>query len=318
MNLQYLSKYFGKTGITSSQANFIADQIKERNKKVASYIASTAAYQEILLEFREMNSLSLNSVETVNYTELAQEEGKLYALSAWLREAINARGKIINFYSTCDVSIFGEAPIWNKKAPTKTPVDSPLPATMEDILADFSVAELAEYFQLQACAAHLGKHIHQDGKISEVRSLTLQHLEKITDFRKIDDVSYPLKRVPVYGVAEIDEHFNTLQNIHRSFEQKLNNYKARLMNGMTDLNVARQTAYRDELDRVNRQYDLEASEYNREFAAWNSAYTDYASQMANLRSLKVKEVSGWKIIIPKNLQDIYDSVSIVNENTIAQ
>jgi hypothetical protein len=311
MNLQYLSKYFGKNGITSSQANFIADQIKERNKKVASQIASTAAYEEILLGYKGMDAIALNSSEQVNYTELAQEEGKLYALSAWLREAINARGQLINFYSTCGVNVFGEAPEWKKQAPTKPTVLPPVSATMEDILADFSVAELAEYFQLQACAAHLGKHIHQDGKISEVRSETLNHLEKITDFRKIDDVSYPLRRVAVYGVAEIDEHFNTLQNIHRSFEQKLNNYKARLMNGITDLNVARQTEYRNELDRVNRQYDLEASEYNREFAAYNGAYNDFSSKMANLRSLKVKEVSGWKIIIPKNLQDIYDSVAIV-------
>lgn len=41
-------KFFSKTGISSSEANFVADQIKERNRVVASEIETTRPYTETM------------------------------------------------------------------------------------------------------------------------------------------------------------------------------------------------------------------------------------------------------------------------------
>ena len=76
-----------KTGLTSSEASHVANFIKEQVKNID---VTTSNFKVITQEGRRDGTyLRLDSHEEIkNWDDLLLEKGKLFALSAWLKESI--------------------------------------------------------------------------------------------------------------------------------------------------------------------------------------------------------------------------------------
>lgn len=307
--MKHLETYFSKDGISSSQANHVANLVKEKNKVVAAELDRAQAYGQKMSYKSEW--LNLASPDHVNLTDLATQEGELYALSAWLREAISARNTLLEYYGKCAASEFGQSvPDFDLPAvPQAKVIPSPAVATEGDILAGFSIKELGEFWALGSKAAHIGKRIHVGGTIANIRNETLMRRDKQTSFTKVDDVSYPVQFLPVYDTEEIDSVFFALQEKHREFESRLNFYKARIQNGMTELNAKRQAEYKTTLAAEQQRYSAALNQYRADMELYNNALNQLSAANEEKRADKLREISAWKIAIPDELKSVYDKIA---------
>jgi hypothetical protein len=246
--------------------------------------------------------------EKKNLLELSQKEGELYALSAWLREAMKAKEAFQRFYVGVSDDQLVEVPVDKRRVPSRRVVPLPVPFTEKDALATFSIADLANFYTAESLAAHVGKRIHNNGVVAKIRSEILEHKENQTEFRVMNGVSNPVSYAPVFYADEIDATFQKLQEIHREHEKNLNNFKARIHNLMNDENVARNEAYKKELAKANDEYLVLSNEYLKELNALTEAQNQARASASMIRTQKLKEISAWKILIPDKLKPIYDEI----------
>ncbi len=306
--MKHLEIYFSKNGISSSQANHVANLIKEKNKVVESELNNTAAYTETL--FKDGEYFILKNPIRVNLLLLSQKEGEFYALSSWLREAIKARDALLTYYRQCPGTEFGALPqALELKPPVKLTFTQPVKATEADILANFSIKELAEYWSLEAKAAHIGKRIHKGGVVSNIREEILANKDSVTTFTVMDGKHYPIQFSKVYDFNNITETFDKLQKLHREFESKLNFYKAKIQNGMSELDAKRQGEFKSVQESANLKYNTEIIDYNNAVRNYNESVAVQNAANEEARANKLREVSAWKIAIPDELLPIYQQFS---------
>lgn len=306
--MKHLEIYFSKSGISSSQANHVANLIKENNKVVESELNNTAAYCEVLTKDGE--KFTLKNPTPVDLLNLSQKEGELYALSSWLREAIKAREALLIHYRQCPGTEFGELPKPpTAQAPVKVNIAAPAKATEADILAAFSIKELAEYWSLEAKASHIGKRIHKGGVVSNIREEILANKDSVTSFTVMDGKHYPVTFSKVYDLDYVTKAFDDLQKLHREYESKLNFYKAKIQNGMTELDVKRQSEFKAAQEAANNKYNSELLEYQGVLRQYQEAVAVQNAANEAARANKLREVSAWKIVIPDDLLPVYKQFS---------
>lgn len=305
--MKHLETYFSKDGISSSQANHVCNLVKEHNKVVAAELDQAAAYSETMAYGNQ--TIFLKNPATVDFAKLAVKEGELYALSAWLREAIKARETLLTYYRNCPITVFAEFYSWpNGEAPAvprQNAVPVPVKATEADILETFSIKDLSEYWALEAKAAHIGKRIHKGGIIAQVREDLIADKQKITSFQKVDDKSYVVTYAPLYSLNQTNQVFNDLQKLHREYESRLNWYKARIQNGISELDAERQGKYKAELDKEAARYREEAKVYHDLMTGMQNSNIALSAENEQKRALKLREISAWKIAIPDDLKSVY-------------
>lgn len=306
--MKHLEIYFSKNGISSSQANHVANLIKEKNKVVEAELNNTASYREVLTKDGE--KFTLKNPIPVDLLNLSQKEGELYALSSWFREAIKARDTLLTYYKQCPGTEFGELPKTPVlQIPEKVNISTPAKATEADILATFSIKELAEYWTLEAKAAHIGKRIHKGGVVANIREQILANKDSVTSFTVMDGKHYPVTLSKVYDLTEVTEAFDKLQDIHRQYESKLNFYKAKIQNGITELDAKRQSEFKAAQEAENNKYNSELLEYQGVMRQYQEAVAVQNAANEAARANKLREVSAWKIAIPDELLPVYQQFS---------
>lgn len=117
--------FFSKDGISSSHANHICNLLKEQNTLVSKRLAGVRAFDyKVIIDGQKHNVTASSKVESGDW----KKEGRYFALSAWLREAIKAKNTLLDFYRTCDANEFLEdgekVPEFTEISPVKI---SPVP-----------------------------------------------------------------------------------------------------------------------------------------------------------------------------------------------
>jgi hypothetical protein len=300
-------------GVSMSAANFAAERIKETVNVISKRIESTASAAETLNYGGK--DIELNRPAKINFEDDILLMGKLYGLSAWLREAIKAKKiGLETFANATSSKVFYQEPFEEIIIPNIT-YPCFVPFTMDDAIGEMSVVDRANYYALEAMAAHIGKYIHGSGKLANVRNslLNFQITRFETKMTSGGETDFPVSRLKVYTVEEINAVFNTLMNKHREVEEKLNWYKAKLENRVSvataELERQRVLDIRQEEDRFNTANDEYKSALNR-IKLKNQAWL---SQASAILSESKKHFASFKIVIPHSLSETYEIVKLKEE-----
>jgi hypothetical protein len=312
--------FFAEKGVTASEADHKSNMIKERAEAIEAEFGNTAAYTAIMT-FEGDEKVNLDKFVTIKVEELALKQGEMYALSSWLREAVKAKNAMLTFIQGLPVQKFTledekeEVPKFTMEhPPVKYPTNFP-PVTEDDVIGTFTVAERAEYLSLNSHASHLGKKLHHVGKITSIR----RDLQKgtITDFKELPNgngmKTYIVKKTPLYNLEEFNKVFFDLQEKHRSFEQRLNYYKARIANEVTDGNAKIKQIYANEARALQLEYAEAIRPYNDAHKQYSADMLEYNTLLEKRRLELIKHISGLKIVIPEKLQHIIDETAAKKE-----
>ena len=275
-----------KTGLTSSEASHIANFIKEQVKNID---VTTSNFKVITQEGRRDGTyLRLDSNEEIkNWDDLLLEKGKLFALSAWLKESIKYKEDQIKKIrsSSLDTSTLPKKDV--PKPPTK------LDTSFEDFFLELSIKEKAEYLLNESKASHIGKFIHNFDGVRNV----LDNF-KPTEFVNISSTEVmTVRNTMLYDREELLGRIEKLQNIHRECEKVINYYKAKYKEWAAELDTQFQKNwknYAEEVHMIERENSM----------ILVKARADFEIE----RTSKLEVLKNLKITIPIEFQPILDEI----------
>ena len=275
-----------KKGLTSSEASHIANFIKEQVKNID---VTTSNFKVITQEGRRDGTyLRLDSNEEIkNWDDLLLEKGKLFALSAWLKESIKYKEDQIKKIrsSSLDTSTLPKKDV--PKPPTK------LDTSFEDFFLELSIKEKAEYLLNESKASHIGKFIHNFDGVRNV----LDNF-KPTEFVNISSTEVmTVRNTMLYDREELLGRIEKLQNIHRECEKVINYYKAKHKEWAAELETQFQKNwknYAEEVHMIERENSM----------ILVKARADFEIE----RTSKLEVLKNLKITIPIEFQPILDEI----------
>ena len=269
--LQTKNPYFNTSGLTSSEANYVCERIKERLKPIQDLVNTIETHTssidgEPLDNFKKVDDIGGKLTEI----------GSLYAISAYLRTAIKEKESRLDVLTKklTNVQIEVEKEV--------EPIDYEhlnrlKEVTIEDYLKTLSLEEVVRYKEAEAKAAHIGKYIHN---FDEVRT-NLTKKELIT-LKQVGEQVFKVKNVPLYDLAELQKLQEQLLAQHREVESEVNFYKAQ---------------FRTFQNNAQLQYEQELQRLQQERQEKGTALV--VERTANL--MKIKEtVAGFRIVVPNS------------------
>lgn len=274
-----------KEGITSTSAQHLCNIGRE-------YARSTNAQISALYFYNEKVSDLLGSVGAVNLkrglTTTDNIEANLLKISkinsfiAWMQEAIRAKNEELDAVKHTLLSSWAE-----ERGLTINPPKEPTYVVLEDKVALLSIKDRANYYYLQAKAAAIGKAIHPDGPIHKAR---VEAIEIASKPNTLVDNKVFSKEISV-SMDEIDTLYFKLQKMHRETEASFNALKGSLEQEVTLENASKSATYTKEC----MEYEAKKKTLDAQFKEWKIQET--------------KTISKLKIVIPNDLQYIYEFLS---------
>jgi hypothetical protein len=304
--------FLDETGLTMAEANHKANMLLEKSRVVASKLDRLRAYTQTV-DLGQGPGKTINGTKE-DFEKLALETGLLFQGSAWLREAIKAKRALLSNIENSQNNDY----LSNNATLEKIELPVPIQkwailnhVSMESILDTFTVAERTEYLALEAKAAALGKLIHEDGSIAKLRKDALSFEESVLiELKYLGTMStFIAKNDLLYDANEVDAAFMRLQEQHRSFEAKLNWYKARIQNETSKAQQEAIAKHSEEQAVFDIEYNKEVKAYNDEFNRVKAANQLVINALGAEKLRFFSWASGLKIVVPNNLKELFDSIN---------
>lgn len=282
--------FFGENGLTSTSANFIANQAKEYVESLKEYLSTTNFLDstiELIGSGKEtLSRKGFSSEEVRNVDEVLNSIVSAYSLIAWLREALKAKENIGRAINKQDLSD------WAKENNITLP-EFPRKVTKlseDDVISTWSVKDRNRYLTAQTFCSVYGKYIHPNGDFSKARKEFLNKRFNSIEYTECGSNTIIHRYTPTVDQSTIESTFKNLQFKWRENQAIVNSYKHKIDTEIQDDYVKRLAEYRNEYDKVSE-----------ELISIRAKYQEYIEN-------KQKEASALKIIIPNDLKAIYNLV----------
>lgn len=271
--------YFNVSGLSSSEANYICERIKETLKPIQDEVNNLETHTssldgEALDNFKKVNDID---------TKLANI-GHLYAISAFFRSAIKEKDRRFDILNTKIKQVRDEQERLLEEIDMEE-LGALLNVDMEDYLLTLPLSDVIIYKTAEARASHIGKFIHNFDKIRT----SLNKKERIS-FKEVGEQVFKIHHTPLYDLDELQKLQNYLLAEHREHESTVNAYKAKFR------------------EFQNKSLVAYEEEYNKRFHERQILLNErFNIQTQKLISIK-NEIANFKIIIPNEFKSIIDEL----------
>jgi len=268
-NPQTKNPYFNTSGLTSSQANYVCERIKEYLKPIQDRVNNIETHTASL----DGEPLD-NFTKVENIKEKLSQIGTLYAISAYLRTAIKEKDDRLEILNTKLKNVITEverevSPIDYKELSKIKEI------TIEDYLKTLPLEEVVHYKEAEAKAAHIGKYIHN---FDEVRTALTK--KELISFREVGEQVFKIKNTPLYNLEELQQLQEQLLAEHRQSESEVNFYKAKFREAENKHKIE----YEQEKQRLEQERQTKV----------NQLVVEKTTKLAKIK----EEVANFRIIIP--------------------
>jgi hypothetical protein len=171
--------------------------------------------------------------------------------------------------------------------------------------SQLSDSEYSEYLQVEAMAAHLGQFIHKNGKLSQLRK-ELPNTPGIEWFEVEDGKKTPVKVTKHHVSAALMGIHEDIAEEHRKYEQRVNYYKAKVKNLVSDENARIQKVNADkaaEFLKLEREL-LEG--YKTAMDAYNGEVLRLTMEFNSNKELLIKNAAALRINVDPRFQHVID------------
>ena len=289
-------------GLSMSQAQSISNLCNQNAQEIAREIESYNNCSKMISISGQSYLMQEGIVIPEDILDKLKTKGDLHATQAFLMEAIKSKeseiGRIRNL--TPDISHLTQ-PV-RVYAPDYEIEDNVEESWGWSQLTD---SEYSKYLQEEALASHLGQFIHKNGKLSELRR-ELPNISTLEWFEVEDGKKTPVKVTKHHHPSSLMELHEEVAELHRKHEQRVNYYKAKVKNLVSDENAriqkenANKAAEFLKLEKeLNQNYQLEMDAYNGEVLRLTM---EFNSQ----RELDIKAAAALRINVDPRFQDVID------------
>jgi hypothetical protein len=234
--------------------------------------------------------------------ELLKEKSKLHATQAFLMEAIKEKADII---TELENTRFDSSSIVEPERPQYPDINISNSVGESWGWAQLTPSEYNEYLLAEAYAAHLGQFIHKGGKLTQMRK-QLADLPAIEWMNVKDGEKTPVKIQKHHTAQQLLATHEQIANEHRVYEQRVNYYKAKVKNLVSDENARIQKENADKA----KAFELEEQRINEEYrAAMNTYRTQLIAETSSFsakREQAIKDAAALRLSVDPRFQDVID------------
>lgn len=293
------------TGLSISQAQSISNLCHQRAVEISNQLSSVNNYSKMIKIDDETHILQQALVLKDNVVNLLKEKAKLHATQAFLMENIKAKISLIE-----DIKTEKADDTSSVVFPKEPQFISPVTNTLEDVTEEYgweqlTAKELNEYRNAEAFSSHIGQYIHK-GSILEGLRNELPNVPQI-DWMEIEKGKKTPVTIKVHHTSEqLMEVHEKLAKLHREYNQKVNYYKAKVKNIVTQRNseIAKHNAdiYNDTATK-NNAMQLEFQTKTKEA---NNKVESIRKEFEKERQKRINATANLKIEVDPIFQDTID------------
>lgn len=290
-----------KKGLSLSQAQSISNLCYQRAKDIEGKLKRVNNAEKTFKLDGEQHTLTIGVPMPENVVMLILEKSQLHATQAFLMENIKGKDALIEQERRKMFEYNVEEP-----EPVEYLHANKIPLVDESWgWEQLSLSEMNEYVMAEAYAAHIGQFIHKGSLLHNLR----EELSTIGNIEWIDikeKTRTPVTVTPHHTPEELLHIHEELAKLHRQYEQKVNYYKAKVKNLVTNENAriseenAREQAIVNE---ANKKLQLE---YKNAYQNWQAEYRKALQEFEKERQLKIGEIASLRIDIAKEFQPVID------------
>ena len=282
--------FFGENGLTSTSANFIANQAKEYVESLKEYLSTTNFLDstiELIGSGKEtLSKKGFSSEELKRIEKVLNSIVSAYSLIAWLREALKAKENIGKQLREMTIDDWARE---NNIALPKYP-EAPSKLSEEDVISEWSVKDRNRYLTAQTFCSVYGKYIHPNGDFSKARKEFLNKKFNSIEYTECGSNTIIHRYTPTVDESLIESTFKNLQFKWRENQAIVNSYRHKIDTTIEDNYTNQVAEYRNKFNKITEELD------------------SYRTQFKEYIENKTKEASALKIIIPNDLKAIYEII----------
>lgn len=291
-----------QTGLSLSQAQSISNLCNQRAQEISSQLLGINNSSKVLTyggnTYVETQGKSIPG----NVVNLLEEKGRLHACQAFLMENIKAKDKLIEGKK----SERFKTSLIRPDYPELREVN-PIPSVNEEWgWQQLTTSELNEFYEAESLAAHVGQFIHKGGVLDNLRK-ELPHI-KTLEWITIKDGERTPMQVTVHHTSEqlLDYH-EKLAAIHRKSEQRVNYFKAKVKNLVTEENarIAKENA--DMYAEAGEYNNVLLQQYQNDTKSFEAAVNKEQQAFESKRQEEIKSLAALRIEVDARFQATIDS-----------
>lgn len=240
-------------------------------------------------------------VMPVNALGLILEKAKMHATQAFLMENIKGKDELINQLKkkqfTCGLI--------HPNHPEYVKYDD-VPLVNESWgWEQLSMKEVNEYLMAESYASHIGQFIHKGSNLDKLRKeiITIGNIEWI-DVKAGEKT--PVKVTPHHTSEQLLQLHEEFASLHRQYEQKVNYYKAKVKNLVTEENARISNINANAEKEVNEHNKILQQQYEKEYREYSSQHKQLYSEFEAQRQNDIKSVASLRIEISNEFKDVID------------
>jgi hypothetical protein len=302
-------KNLSTKGLSMSQAQSISNLCNQRAQEIARELDSYNVSSKSIKIAGETFELEAPYAMPSTVLELLKEKARLHATQAFLMEAIKEKNGLINDLKQ---SSFDPSHIEEPVRPARVDFDIKYGVDEDWGWAQLTANEYNEYLGAEAYASHLGQFIHKGGKLTQMRK-QLADLPAIEWMNVKEGEKTPVKIQKHHTAQELLTIHEQIANEHRTYEQRVNYYKAKVKNLVSDENARIQKENADNAEAHRQQEQKVTEEY---FAAMDSYRSQLTAEMSSFNATReqaVKDAAALRISVDSRFQGVID-MFIIPEN----
>jgi hypothetical protein len=295
-------KNLSTKGLSMSQAQSISNLCNQRAHEIQRELDSYNVSSKTIKIGSETFQLEEPYAMPSAILELLKEKGRLHATQAFLMEAIKHKNDLIFILRDKQ---FNDSHLIEPRRPESTECDLSYDVSESWGWAQLTQSEYNDYIENESFAAHLGQFIHKTGKLSQMRK-ELANLPAIEWMNVKDGEKTPVRIHRHHSAQGLLAVHEEIANAHRVYEQRVNYYKAKVKNLVSDENARIQKENADKV-MAHKLYEQEVTEkYFAAMDAYRSQLLAEKSTFNAAREQEIKDTAALRISVDPRFQGVID------------
>jgi hypothetical protein len=292
----------GKNGLSMSQAQSISNLCNQNAQEIERELNSYNNCSKSINVSGQMYDLQEGIPVPGDILEKLKNKGDLHACQAFLMESMKGKEAYMESLRNMKPDLSSVVAPKREYAP-----DYDIVSSVEESWgwSQLSDSEYSEYLQAESMASHLGQFIHKNGKLTQLRK-DLPNTPSIEWFEVEAGKKSPVKVIKHHVSSVLMAMHEGVADEHRKYEQRVNYFKAKVKNLVSDENAriqkenANKAAEFLKIEKeINEKYQLAMDAYNGEVLRLTMEFNSG-------RELLIKDAASWRIKIDPRFQHVID------------
>ena len=290
------------SGLSLSQAQSISNLCYQRALDISGMISGLNNATKTLKIGLETYVETVGKKIPDNIVGLLKDKALLHATQAFLMENIKAKDELLKAKKSESFMSLLEIPTY----PSLVDVDFASPVGEDWGWEQLSASELNEFYEAEAYAAHIGQFIHKNSPLDNLRKelSTMKTLEWIS---VKDGERTPLKIDIHHNSKDLLAIHEELAALHRKYEQRVNYFKAKVKNLVTEENARIARVNADLQTKANAENSVLLSNYQNAYTLYQQEVSKERQAFEAQRQDAIKSIAALRIQVDIRFQGVIDS-----------